>query len=257
MNFRKKSERIIDHARCRLEIPLRKWLNRKKAKVFVFADSRGIGVSRSLKKGNPLWSYTYDLSKEYCVDYVLLPEKHTTIADFFECYRNLGKAYDVVVLHALAVDTAPRPKGSLIKDLYQLKKQKYDRVFGEKAMERHLRKDLGALYEGEVTHNAFSVDMMREFVLPRLLAIPNLVFIGSNPILTDWDGSYWKKRPSNIRIIEEYSRIACEALPNSISLDHWERPDIMRYSLDNIHFSQEGMKYLSGKIKKQIKEILK
>src|SRR3546814_14346681 len=82
-------------------------------------------------------------------------------------------------------------------------------------MLRHFGSPFDVEYEGDKTINLYSKQMMLECIAPKLKAIDNLIFISSNDFSRGWNGDFGKERPSNILMIEEYSKLICEELPRS------------------------------------------
>jgi len=229
--------------------------NTKKKKIFLYTDSRGFDISQSDYKKKPFGFYTGDTIKEYCVDSYFCPEKHTTIIDFIKKYEEINKEYDAVIAHIGIVDFSPRHQAVALHEIYPLKKKWYDNIFGEEGMKEHLNSDFGISYEGDKTINMFSLDMAEKYLIPYLNKIPNLIFIGCNNLVKGWEGNYFKKRPENIFLLEEYSKVFCSKLQNTIDLTSWDDEDVMKYTYDNIHLTKKGGEILFGKIKRKISDI--
>ena len=81
--------------------------------------------------------------------------------------------------------------------------------------------NLNCDYEEDKTINMYSLEMAYKFVIPRLLDIPNLIWIGMNKIDVSWRGNYWKDRRKNIRIVEDYSRLFAKNFPCTLDLLHF------------------------------------
>ena len=176
------------------------------------------------------------------------PEKWTTIPDFIKLYRQIShRKYDCIILHAGAVDAAPRHQKTILNTIYPQKKDILDAIFGEEDIQAYYRSDLGCEYEGDKTINMYSLDMAKEKLLPLLRQIPHLIWISSNRIVPGWRGNYWKDRPENINIIEEYSRLFSQELNHQveiIDLMDWSNNEVQNYTFDNIHPNEKGSDYI-------------
>jgi hypothetical protein len=225
--------------------------------------------------------FPYRIANEpgFEVDCYLCPFKWTTTLDFLATFpreRLLG--YDAIILYTGIVDWSPRPEGSARNDLYDSrvvaneenlrlntdnygqktlnnKKAIFDQVFGDAKMNRHLSEPLEDEYEGSKTLNMYSLEMAEASLIPRLTALPNLLFINSNRFCTDWSGDYWKARPSNIRLTEAYSELFARSLPKNqvIDLLEWQESDVKRFTCDNLHLSEAGNDYIYERIMQRLK----
>jgi hypothetical protein len=114
------------------------------------------------------------------------------------------------------------------------------------------------LYNNEKTTTLYSEEYFISCVIPSLSSIQNLVWINSNHFVRGWDGSYKNGRPVNIdETVEGYDKILGEHLPHIISLKNWDDGEIMKYTIDNIHFSKAGFNILYKTIKTKIQELTK
>ena len=112
-------------------------------------------------------------------------------------------------------------------------------------IQEYLHTNLNCDYEEDKTINMYSLEMAYKFVIPRLLDIPNLIWIGINKIDVSWRGNYWKDRPKNIRIVEDYSRLFAKNLPCTLDLLHfWPVEEIRDYTFDNIHPNKQGSDFI-------------
>jgi hypothetical protein len=234
-------------------------------KVLLFTDSRG--VHKPVGSEHQIYSARLARVPGLSVTSYLCPFQWTTIVDFlaFAEQTDLSQ-YDHVVLHAGIVDHSPRPVSQILHKLYDpqevtdpqvvadlwarrkftdkkivnRKKQDLDRLFSAQRMAEHFARPFETLYEGEPTLNLYSLDMMREQIVPRLQQIKNLVFISSNDFCPGWNGDFPKTRPDNIRIIEDYSRLLCSSLDNVVNLHQWTPEQVQRFTCDNLHLSAAG-----------------
>lgn len=223
----------------------------KKIKILIYTDSRG----QDMLKDFSFKFYPEKLEEKYFVDKVLCPHKWTTTLDFLEFYEKAGLSnYDLIILHTGIVDHSPRHREIAIKRIYKSKKYIFDKTFGKANMKTHLRSDLGVVYEGDKTINMYSKKMAKLFLLPKLKEIKNLVWISHNKIVSDWNGNYWKDRPKNIHIIEEYAKLFLQELgkENCIDLMSWSNDEIKKYTLDNMHLTKIGSDYVYKEIVKKI-----
>lgn len=226
-------------------------VNRNRSRVLIHTDSRGYEVTRRHNKKNPVSSaYTKFLTENYYVDYFLAPEKHTTLLDFIDIYSALQKSarnYDYVVLHTGVVDFATRHQ-STVEHLYEIKREKLLKVFSEGELHEHLKSKTGYTFEGEPTLSLYSLDMAAKLARYIRENCPEVIWIGCNKILSNWDGSYWRKRPDDSFVISEYSKVFEEIIPNVVSLAHWNEDDIKRYTCDNVHLTESGFTYIRDRL---------
>jgi glycosyltransferase involved in cell wall biosynthesis len=246
-------------------------------KILIFTDSRG----QHKPKGSTHEMFPYRIAKEpgFEVELYLCPFKWTTTLDFLATFtRERLLCYDAIILYTGIVDWSPRPEGSARNDLYDSqavaneenlllntdnygqkilnnKKVIFDQVFGEASVNRHLSEPFEQNYEGSRTVNMYSLEMAEASLIPRLVALPNLLFINSNRFCTDWNGDYWKARPSNIRLTEAYSELFARSLPRNqvIDLLEWQESDVRRFTCDNLHLSESGNDYIYEQIMQRLK----
>ncbi|PKN02627.1 hypothetical protein CVU76_01140 [Candidatus Dojkabacteria bacterium HGW-Dojkabacteria-1] len=226
-------------------------LFRKREKILLYTDSRGDNIPGQLDYDH----YGVLLSKRYKVEKYLCPEKWTTTLDFLDLVqkKDLNK-YDFVILHTGIVDHSPRHQKIANENIYPDKKQIFDKIFGEEIIKGYLSKDFGLEYEGDKTINLYSLDMAERYLIPELNKIPNLIWISSNKIVPNWNGNYWKERPKNIRLIEEYSNLFISKLGGEkvINLMTWSEEEIKKYTFDNMHPNKAGSDYILRQIEKKI-----
>lgn len=221
----------------------------KKPRILLYADSRGINIPDHYDYKH----YSTRLIAQHNVYAHLCPEKWTTILDFLQFWGySSGKKYDYVVLHAGVVDASPRQQKTMLGTIYPEKKRIFDEVFSCSLIQQYLHTDLNCEYEEDKTINMYSLDMAEKYVIPRLLEIPNLIWIGINKVDMLWRGNYWKDRPQNIRIIEDYSRLFARSLPSTIDLlNLWRLEEIRDYTFDNIHPNKQGSDFIYQELIKQ------
>ena len=172
--------------------------------ILIFTDSRG-----SYKEPNSNYKlYTEKLSENYNVSSYIYKYKWTTILDFLNLLNNgtiKPENYDYVILHVGISDFSPRHSQIAINNIYKDKKQIFDSVFGEENIKKYLNTDFNIDYEGDKTINLYSIEMAKMYIIPILQKINNLIWIGSNNIVDGWNGNYFRERPKNIKIIENFS----------------------------------------------------
>jgi len=218
---------------------------RSARRLLIVSDSRGLNLTR-----RTFLAYPELLACRYRSVRKVHESKWTTLADVHRFGHKMRfSEFDAVVVHVGISDFSPRPRTSARDQLYAAKQADYDSLFGKQAMARHLSCDLGVPYEGESTQNMFSLEMAEASLLPWLRSIPNLVFVTGSPVLSDWTGDYWKPRPANIGMANDYFRLLDRGLPGTISQMHWDRPAILRYTTDSIHLNAAGHRYLADQIR--------
>jgi len=248
----------------------------KRKRVLVFADSRG--QHKPVGCEHLIFGERLAADPRLEVDIFLCPMKWTTTLDFLERFDQKTLAeYDHVILYTGIVDWSPRKFSNAKGDLYdsitaineenwQLntreytkkivnnKKRVFDEVFGTDEMTRHFQAPFDTLYEGEKTINMYSVEMARRSLLPRLSAIPNLIFITANRFVDGWNGDYRRQRPTNIVLSHDYSDLFAEMLPldRVIDLRQWSNDEVKIYTCDNLHLTQRGSDFIYERIMKII-----
>jgi len=248
----------------------------RKFKILIYTDSRG----QHVPKGSEHTIYGKEISKDprFDVTLCLCKMKWTTTLDFLEYLKKeniKSYDYDLIILHTGIVEHSPRHKKIALNSIYEnkeygiydyknfsngiggivnQKKEIFDEIFGEEKMKEHLNSNLGVIYEEDETINMYSLEMLTKSLIPELKKIPNLIWISSNKIVPDWNGNYWKERPSNINIIEKYSEILAEELPWVIDLNKWDFEEVKKYTCDNMHLSEDGNNYIYKELMKIIEK---
>ena len=213
--------------------------------ILLFTDSRGINIHGH----NDYKHYSTRLCARYYVDSYLNPDKWTTLLDFLNLYRKIShRNYQFIIVHAGIVDASPRHRTTLLESIYPMKKDIFDDVFGEAEIQAYMNGEMGFEYEGDKTNNMYSIEMAREKLLPHFQKIPNLIWIGSNKIVPGWRGNYWKDRPKNISVIEEYAKLFVDALTRSINLLEWSLDEVKQKTFDNIHPNSYGSDEIYDKL---------
>lgn len=249
-------------------------LSKKRKRILVFADSRG--QHKPAGCNHPVFGERLAADPRLDVDLFLCPMKWTTTLDFLERFDQATLAkYDHVILYTGIVDWSPRKLSNAFNDLYDSattlneenlrlntreyakkivnnKKRIFDSVFGGAEMAKHFEAPYDTLYEDEKTINMYSLEMARRSLLPRLLAIPNLIFITSNRFVPGWRGDYRRERPANISLTHEYSSLFAEMLPSErvIDLLQWSNDEVKLFTCDNLHLTQRGSDFIFEKLMK-------
>jgi len=215
----------------------------KRPKILIFTDSRGFEATKIWNKRNPYSSYIGAIIKNYECVVKICPEKFTSILDFLDFYDSVrDRAFDKIILHCGIVDFAPRPESSFDM-IYKTKIQKIKKYNLEGYIDRANR-DFGEIYYGEKTLSFLNRDAISNVLLPLLKSIPNLVYIGVNPVLTDWDGSYWRRRPANINDQLLLDAVLLNELQEVIDLSSLSEEEVKMYTSDNVHYTRVGFDYI-------------
>lgn len=223
-------------------------LLRGRPKILIFTDSRGFEVTNFYNRKNPFSSYIRHLIPKYSCTVELCPEKFTSLLDFIAFYHNLkSKSFDCVILHCGIVDFAPRPESSF--DQMLANKKKYFERYPIFEFIKKENRDSKIKYQGELTYSFMNEKALYDVVLPILKNIPNLIYIGASPVLSDWDGSYWRKRPENINDVLCLDSIMKENLKNHISLSNFTSNEVKKFTSDNVHYTREGFEYIYEQLK--------
>lgn len=220
----------------------------KTNKLLLYTDSRGTAVETFYKQRNPFFSYLKFFA-DYDVLYQFCPHKFTSILDFLKFYENSKIKYDIIVLHCGIVDFAPRPVSSY-ESMLEGKREYLVKRGWLHYFEN--RKDFLCDYEGEKTLQFISLAFLEQEIIPELKNIDNLIYVGINPVLHNWDGNYWRKRPSciNLQLIQDETLMI--NLGKTISLKDWCEQDIKYYTVDNVHYNKRGLDYIGQQVLKKI-----
>ena len=149
-------------------------------------------------------------------------------------------------MHCAIVDFAPRPESSF-DSMYESKVDKAKKYFIEEFISKENRA-FGEKYQGEGTLSFLNYDSLFIKVLPLLKKIPNLVYVGINPVLDDWDGDYWRKRPANINDQLILDNLLINEIDEVIDMSNLDREQIMMYTSDNVHYTKAGFDYIGNKL---------
>ncbi len=219
-------------------------LFRGKSRVLVFTDSRGAEITKAFYRKNPFSSYIRYFILKYACDVYLCEEKYTSLIDFFELYKKIDKTkYSFILLHCGIVDFAPRPLNSYL-DMLETKRGKIRSLgWSEKDFEIENRV-AGLEYEGEATYSFLPSKFFEQTIINRVTDIPNLIYIGVNPVLHEWVGHYWRDRPKNINEQLTYDKLLLDTLKFVVPLQHWSAGEIKHFTVDNVHYNKAGFDYI-------------
>ena len=160
------------------------------------------------------------------------------------------KSYDYIISHIGVVDFSPR-QAKEIKPILDLKKNKIKRVFGEDLYQKLIEvKTYKTKYLGERTSSLITAEFLAD-IAKKFNKLDNLIWITCNPIDTNWNGNYLRKRPLNINIVNDKSKKLLTLLNNKvkvIDLTNWNIEEIHKYTCDNIHMSNDGMNLIEKAI---------
>ncbi|OJY28917.1 MAG: hypothetical protein BGP11_19285 [Rhodobacterales bacterium 65-51] len=238
-------------------------------KILLLTDSRGVHKPA----GSTHQIYAERLAKTPGIKLTSFrcPFQWTTTLDLLQILEQQGAAnFDHVILHSGIVDHSPRGLSSMMtrlvdpadatpaeeverlvasrdfskKKIVNRKRPLLEAMFGKAAVDTHFATPFTQKYEGEQTINLYSLDMLKQSLLPRLRQIPNLIFISSNTFSRGWEGDYPKPRPENIYMIEDYSRALCEGLDQVVNLHQWNDAQVRRFTCDNLHLTKEGSDWI-------------
>jgi hypothetical protein len=225
--------------------------NVKKKKILIYTDSRGFNLLNKEWKSSLFNTYAWELVKKYNCTLQICKHKHTTFYDFFD-YVEKNKLYkdNLIICHIGVVDFSPR-KQTQIKEILKLKNQKILDVFckdSDALLKPYIYK---VKYLDEFTSSLVDLEKVK-FISKKLSKYSNLIWINSNPIIENWLGNYWRKRPSNMNeILKIQKKIEVK---NTIDISSWNDKMIKKYTIDNIHFNNQGMKYILNQITKKIED---
>lgn len=245
-------------------------------KILIFTDSRGQHkLSFKNKKIFTEKIAEYLQQKDINVDLMLCPFCWTSTIDFIQLLEEKivnENDYDLIILYTGVVEYSPRPlinyytaiNGDNLNDEItydKLTKKGNQKIYNNKQdfMKKIINEELlnNKIYEveymGEKTKSLVSLEINEKIIIPYLKTLGNkLIFINSNKCVKGWEGNYILKnkngRPSNINIIEEYSKQTIGKFENYIDLLKWTDNDIKKYTVDNMHLTFEGSEYIYNKL---------
>lgn len=226
--------------------------NTKKPRLFVYTDSRGYEISTILTRKSHRKSFIHSLIKEYNCDVYICPEKHTTFIDFYDVLKSSGvKDYASIICLVGVVDFSPRR----LSEISAIREVKFPKL--EQFSEVNYRSDWSESYSveylGENTASFLGFDGLKD-IASLLLSYRNVIWISCNPVDLSWRGNYFRDRPKNINVVNDLSKEMIKILAghNGISIvdnTGWNLEEVRKYTCDNIHYSDEGMKLLGNKLK--------
>ena len=228
--------------------------NRKKLRILIYSDSRGLNLVGRFGKTEQ-HTYVTILRQKFHCTYVLSPYSHTTIIDFLNDCSSTAADFDAVLLHCGVVDFSPRPLSNL--ESVQNEKRSsaiFKMVFD--ANQEYYSKPWPATFRGEETINLYSKDYLVSEIMPKLHGIPNLIWISSNDFVQGWDGNYLGGRPPNIQsVVRSYDETISNGLDHVIDLHAWRLENVRRLTIDNIHFTPQGFELVADLAELAIKSI--
>lgn len=231
--------------------------NRGRPRLLVYTDSRGLNFASRLGKRH-YGSHVSKLQFEYDVTYAACPEKHTTIVDFLNFAETASaEQFDATLMHCGIVDFSPRPLSNIEKvRTGKLGVPHFDALFTANAA--YHAAPFETEYYGERTTTLYSPAYLEAELLPRLLRIPRLVWITSNPFVQGWEGNYARGRPANIgEVVSEFDAIMAEHLSHVVDLRNWTSGQIQRWTLDNIHFTRAGFTHVFDLARTEIRSAIR
>jgi hypothetical protein len=226
-----------------------------KPSVLVYADSRATNVIGPLGK-SVFSTYASRLTRHYRVYPVILPRPHTTLVDFLNHSERDRRAYDAVLLHCGIVDFSPRPVSSIPRiAAAKSRDPSFAELFVDNAA--YHREAQGPEYHGEPTTTLYSPRYLEDVLIPRLHAIPNLVWVTTNDFVPGWEGNYTRGRPVDIgpRIAEFEARLR-PALGHVVDMHMWSCDDVRRFTIDNVHYTRSGVDEMTRILRSGLDQIL-
>lgn len=229
--------------------------SRRGPRVLVYADSRATNVIGPLGK-SVFGTYVAQLMPHYRVYPVILPRSHTTLVDFLNHHDADRRAYDAVLLHCGIVDFSPRPVSSIPR-IAAAKSR--DPGFAELFADNRAyhREAHGPEYGGEPTTTLYSPRYLDDVLVPRLRAIPHLVWVSTNDFVPGWEGNYTRGRPVDIgRRIAEFEAQLRPALSHVVDMHVWSDEDVQRFTIDNVHYTRSGVTEMTRVLRSELDQIL-
>lgn len=233
-------------------------------KALYFSDSRGFLVGSYVGHKNHFRnSIVGRLNSEFAVNVEINKHSHTTLADLF-CEYSIEElnSFDLLVIHLGVVEFSPRRNVDAVAirndKLEKLGKVKATRgSVEEKVFLQALNARTAASYENYGTDSIVNADLYKKYMEKLDSVKVPIIAITTQAVLDDWRGNYWRARPRNMN-----SFLALER-------EFWKRvtpyviqiPDdeclIKKFTMDNIHPTKLGFKYLSEEVDRVVQEINK
>jgi hypothetical protein len=250
----------------------------KPRRLCVYTDSRGFHKHKGFT-GSMFWE---KLAGQYQVDSFVQPFKWTTLLDFIGLLADGvidPDNYDFIIVWAGIVDFSPRPNSQLFNGLCTPGKPSlmhiapgkiysYARRVNDKSRyveyltgdmttctKWHKEEGFDVFFSGERTSNLYPPEVAA-IAGEYLSRIDKLIFIDSCQILPDWDGDFSKGRPRNINaVLRHYDEILTAKLAHKILLSRWSPEEVKRFTIDNLHLTQEGSDELYQQLTKKVESL--
>lgn len=233
-----------------LQLSYYRFKNRHKPKILFYTDSRGHEITQKRNKHNPFSSYISYFIKNYNCEVYVCEQRFTTIIDFINCYEKSSKNFDFVVSHVGVVDFASRPLPQAL-DIIKERKSLHQKYFTKESLDKlYGFKGYEVEYEGTKT-SAITPELLLEEFANLINKIPSLIWISCNEVDLEWRGNYKRNRPSNSWVIIEKSKQLVKLLTTNkiVDLTTLTKEEVHKYTCDNVHLSEEGMKMVEKRLK--------
>jgi hypothetical protein len=251
----KLASRAAVHVGSPLVTRYRRARNVAKPSVLVYADSRATNVIGPLGK-SVFGTYAARLMRHYRVYPVILPRPHTTLVDFLNHWDRDRRAYDAVLLHCGIVDFSPRPAPSIPRIAAAKSGDPgFAELFADNAA--YHREPQGPEYEGVPTTTLYSPRYLEDVLVPRLAAIPKLIWVTTNDFVPGWEGNYTRGRPIDIGTrIAAFEALLRPALEHVVDMHTWSNDDVQRFTIDNVHYTRSGVDETARMLRSSVDQIL-
>lgn len=226
--------------------------NRRKRRVLIYTDSRGLNLTRRIN-AHHFGGHVDLLRKHLNVSYVVCPFSHTTLLDFLNHVATLRTDdFDAVIMQCGVVDFSPRPLSNIAKiRAGKVDEPGFNELFSANAS--YHERPWNVLFEGEQTISLYSQSYLQACILPRLQAIPGLVWVSSNNFVPGWEGNFERGRPTNINdVVGRFDDTMKTALPRVVDLHQWSSAEVQEFTVDNVHFSRAGFRRLAEILRMQV-----
>jgi hypothetical protein len=224
--------------------------NRRQPRLLIVTDSRGFDYQGGAR--NTRRSYIRSLQRDYQV--TLVADSQFTLVDFLASVSR--EDYQAIILHCGVVDASPRPMDSLHRLLgSRTGRREWDAL--RTASADHYDIPFPTRFEGEATTTLYSLEYLRERVLPELATISKLIWISSNRFAKGWDGTWQRGRPENVNdVIRRFDEEMLAALPRTVDLWDWSPEQVMRMTIDNVHFTPQGFREIERRVRDRLAALL-
>lgn len=233
-------------------------------KTLYFSDSRGFLVGSYVGYKNHFRNNIVGrFHNKFAVKIEINKHSHTTLADLFYEYsiEDLN-SFDFLIIHLGVVEFSPRRnidavaiRNDKLEKLGRVKITKGSSV--EKGFLQALNARTEAIYENDVTDSIVNADLYKKYMEKLQSVNVPIIALTTQTVLDDWRGNYWRARPSNMNSFLALEREFWKSVTPYVIQVPDDECLIKKFTMDNIHPTKLGFKYLSDEVDRVVQEINK